>query len=247
MVLTGFAEKLVPKKIFPFSSLLLIIFATWILYKSENKTLSELGFNFRIRNIAFIFSGFLIGLFAFTFATYLRSLHSGAEFHINWDANWKLMLLGIYYLLPMVAVEEFLFRGYLFKKTISISSVLIANTVFAIIFMLIHVVDESVLQSPGRIVMLVIAIPVGHLLFATALLKSKTIFFPIGIHLGNNWATQHFLVGGQKEAALFYTSNNPNYDTWTPFLISLSIFNGFLLLVTYLIWKFPNNSRNAKS
>ncbi len=145
----------------------------------------------------------------------------------------------------MVAVEEFLFRGYLFKKTISISSVLVANTVFAIIFMLIHVVDESVLQSPGRIVMLVIAIPVGHLLFATALLKSKTIFFPIGIHLGNNWATQHFLAGDKTEAALFYTTNSPTYETWTPFLISLAIFNGFILFLTYLIWKYPVKSKDT--
>jgi len=29
----------------------------------------------------------------------------------------------------------------------------------------------------------------GHLLYATALLKSKTLYFPIGLHLGNNWAS----------------------------------------------------------
>lgn len=242
IVLTGFAEKLVPKKIFPFSSLVLLILATWILYRTENKTLSELGFNFRLRNIAFIFGGFLLGLFAFICASYLRSLHSGVEFNINWEVDWKLMLLALYYLLPMVAVEEFLFRGYLFKKTISISSVIIANSIFAIIFMLIHVVDESVLQSPGRIVMLVIAIPIGHLLFATALLKSKTIFFPIGIHLGNNWGTQNFLAGSKNEAALLYTSNSPTYDTWIPFLVSLAIFNLFYLFIIYLIWNFGRKS-----
>ncbi|MEI9943365.1 MAG: hypothetical protein WDN26_04020 [Chitinophagaceae bacterium] len=30
-----------------------------------------------------------------------------------------------------------------------------------------------------------------HILFAAGLLRSKTLFFPIGIHLGYNWTQSH--------------------------------------------------------
>jgi hypothetical protein len=30
----------------------------------------------------------------------------------------------------------------------------------------------------------------GHVFFAVALGRSQTLFFPIGLHLGNNWASK---------------------------------------------------------
>lgn len=38
--------------------------------------------------------------------------------------------------------------------------------------------------------------PAAHLLFSTALLKSGTLYYPIGIHLGNNWAAHHLFSSG---------------------------------------------------
>ena len=109
--------------------------------------------------------------------------------------------------------------------------------IFSILFMLIHVLDENVLSNKGMIIMLAITIPVGHLLFATALLKSKTLFFPIGIHLGNNWATRHLITSGNSGDSILYIPEVVTFYTWTPFLMSIAIFNGVFLLVTLLMWK----------
>ena len=87
------------------------------------------------------------------------------------------------------------------------------------------------------IVFFAVTIPVGHLLFATALLKSKSLFFPIGIHLGNNWATHHLISNSNSGDSFLFISEVVNFNTWTPFIISTLIFNGFFLLVTFLIWK----------
>jgi membrane protease YdiL (CAAX protease family) len=146
-------------------------------------------------------------------------------------------LLAFYFILPQVATEEFLFRGYLFKKTIEVSNVVVANIIFSILFMLIHVLDENVLQQRGLIILLAVSIPVGHLLFATALLKSKTLWFPIGLHLGNNWATRHLISNANDSNSIFYLTDVNTFETWTPFIMFLVIFNGFFLLVTFIIWK----------
>ena len=116
-------------------------------------------------------------------------------------------------------------------------NVVVANLIFSILFMLIHVLDENVINNIGMIVFLTITIPIGHLLFATALLKSTTLFFSIGIHLGNNWATHHLISNSNSGDSFLYISNIARFDTWTPFLMTIFIFNGFFLLMTLVIWK----------
>ncbi len=108
--------------------------------------------------------------------------------------------------------------------------------------MLIHALDEGVLSNMGMIIMLGVSIPVGHLLFATGLLKSKTLYFPIGLHLGNNWATRHLISSDNSGESIFFIPNTVMFDTWTPFITMLILFNGFYLLVTFLIWKWNDLS-----
>lgn len=143
-------------------------------------------------------------------------------------------------MLPMVAVEELLFRGYLFKKTIEISSVAKANVIFSILFMLVHVFDSNVIQRIPVIIFTVITIPIGHLLFATALLKSKSLYFPIGIHLGNNWATQHLITTKNDGNSFLFISNQGTFETWPSFILFIILWNSFFLLVTFIIWKWDD-------
>jgi len=103
--------------------------------------------------------------------------------------------------------------------------------------MLIHLVDESVLSNPGHMVLLIISIPVGHLWFATALQRSKTLFFPIGLHLGNNWATRHLISDNGNGESILVVVERVNFETWPSFIGMLLITNGVFLLVTFLIWK----------
>jgi membrane protease YdiL (CAAX protease family) len=225
------------KLYFPYTAPLLLVLATYILYKKEKQSLSSIGLNLNIKNLSFLPLGVFIGAFAFFGARYLRALYNGEAFEWSTSIDYSAILLAFYYILPQVATEELLFRGYLFKKTIQASNVVIANIVFSILFTLIHVLDENVLSNLGMIIMLTVAIPVGHLLFATALLKSKTIYFPIGLHLGNNWATRHLISNSNSGDHILYIPNGVNFDTWTPFIITIILFNGFFLLVTLIIWK----------
>jgi membrane protease YdiL (CAAX protease family) len=247
IILTGVIEGLYPyKKYFPFTGMLLLLIVTWVLYKIDGENLRHLGLNTSYRNLVFFLVGFLIGALAILIATLLRHAYTGESLRFDELFEVKLLMLGVYYILPMVVVEELLYRGYLFKKVIEKSNVFIANTIFAILFMLVHVLDTKVLSSLGAIIVLTVTIPIGHLLFATALLKSKTLLFPIGLHLGNNWATRHLITETQNKSSIMYVDEPVNFETWISFITFLVIWNSFYLLLIYLIWKWPENQSQIK-
>lgn len=235
-------NKGVVKQYVPYTAPLLLVLATWVVYKTEKQSLKAIGLNFSLKNVSFLPLGILIGAFTFFGARCLRALYVGEPLELSDSVDYTAILYAFYFILPQVATEELLFRGYLFKKTIKASNVIIANVIFSILFMLIHVLDADVLNNPGMIVMLVVTIPVGHLLFATALLKSKTIYFPIGLHLGNNWATRHLLSNSSLEDSIFYIPNTVTFETWPPFIIVILLFNGFFLFITFIIWKWGSFS-----
>jgi len=237
------------KEYFPYTAVILLFLATWILFKTDKKSLKSIGLNFTSRNLAFLPLGILIGAGVFLIAKYIIALYFGETIEISSAINYKNIVYAFYTILPTVAVEEFLFRGYLFKKTIELSSVVKANIIFSILFASIHVFDSDVLNSLPMFIFLAITISVGHLLFATALLKSKSLLFPIGIHLGNNWATRHVLTSNNDGESFLYIVNKVNFDTWPSFITFIVLWNGFFLLVIYLIWKwndFPFLNRQNK-
>lgn len=237
LFISGLTNKGFVKQYVPFVAPILLCTATWFLYKTDKKPLKAIGLNFSLKNVSFLPLGVLLGAFILLGAKFLRALYVGESFEISTSIDYASMLYAFYFILPQVATEELLFRGYLFKKTIKTSNVVIANIIFSIAFMLIHVLDENVMNNKGMVILLVVTIPVGHLLFATALLKSKTLFFPIGLHLGNNWATRHFISNANDGSSILYVPEVLTFDAWTPFILSILIFNGFFLLVTFLIWK----------
>ena len=240
IISTGIIEKVYTyKKYFPFTGMIFLLLATWFLYKIDRKNLSELGLKFSIRNYKFLFLGFIIGIFALYLANILKTLLTGQTININELFKVELAFLGLYYILPNVVVEELLYRGYLFKKVINKTNIIIANIIFSMLFMLVHVLDTKILSSLGAIIMMSVTIPIGHLLFATALLKSKTLLFPIGLHIGNNMSTKHLITEILNEQSLLYKTGTGSFDTWPSFIAFVLVWNGFYLLLTYIIWKWP--------
>ncbi|NRB58452.1 MAG: CPBP family intramembrane metalloprotease [Winogradskyella sp.] len=243
LFVSGFIDTPFLKRYFPYVSIILLITVTWILFKTDNESLNVLGFNLSIRNLLFLPLGIIIGAVAFLLVKYLRALYTGEVFELTTsEINYNALLYGLYTLLPTVAIEEFLFRGYLFKKTIEVSNVVIANVVFGIIFMLVHILDRTILQNIPMIVFLGITIPIGHLLFATALLKSKTIYFPIGLHLGNNWATIHLISNLNDGSSIFFIPESVRFETWSSFITLIIIWNTFYVLIILLIGKWDKVS-----
>ena len=178
----------VPAQIANVIVIIAILFITWLAYKKEGKNLSELGLNLKWRNIVFGILGIVVGGIFIIPLIYTIAFIKGYPVEFNQFFNGSYVLSGLWLLLPTVILEELAFRGICFKKTVEISSVTTANIIFATLFILSHWINLGAFGNPVMMTVLLIT-GLGHILYATALLKSKTLYFPIGLHLGNNWVT----------------------------------------------------------
>ena len=248
LFLNGAVYSVVPiREFFPFAGVVFLLLFTWLLYRTEKDVLPPLGLHLSVRNMVYLFGGLTIGVIALAGTTWLRTLYTGEGWQLSSAVDANVLAKSLYFILPSVMVEELLFRGYLFTKTVSRYGLLRANILFAIAFMLVHVLDRNVLQNPAQVIFLAITIPVGHLWFSTALVRSKTMLFPIGLHWGNNWAVQHLAGANDNTSSIFHLTNQQVVNTWPPFIFLLLIFNGFFLLVILLTWrwKLPAAFRTA--
>lgn len=209
--------------------IIVILYITWKAYKSEGKNLSALGLQLKPKNIGFAFLGFTIGGLFIIPLVYLIAFIKGYPVIFNQAFQASYVLKGIWLLFPTVMLEELAFRGICFKKTVELTGVAKANVIFASLFILSHWVNGNAFGNPIAMPVLMIT-GLGHVLYATALLKSRTLFFPIGIHLGGNWVNYFVFsnlnpndpVNGQLKPSLINVVSNEK----------MQLFNGQFLLTT---------------
>ncbi|MEM7186135.1 MAG: CPBP family intramembrane glutamic endopeptidase [Bacteroidota bacterium] len=230
------------KRYFPYFPAILLLLTTWWLYRREGKSMKTIGLTISGRNFKLLLVGFLIGAVAFLIARILRTIYSGEALVFATSINYNSILSSMYYLLPMVLVEELLFRGYLFKKTLEIWNITTANILFSVLFTLIHIMDEQVLSRPPILIMLLVSIPIGHLLFATALLRSGSLLLPVGLHLGNNWATRHLVSSVDDGNSILFIPESATFDTWPSFIGLILIYNCVFALVLFFMLKWKGYS-----
>jgi membrane protease YdiL (CAAX protease family) len=220
---------------FPFVGTTLVVIANWFMFRTENRNLSALGFDLKKRNISFLPIGLILGIIAFVTGFYFRTFFTGERWNINHNINYKSILQQLYWVLPTAAVQQFIVRGYCFKKIIEMSNTTTAIIVTGLFFIAMHDFwNGNIVQ----IIAYAATLFIGHLMFCEAILKSGTIYFAIGLHWGNNLANSSLFTEGQKETAIIFTTNqHTNNMGWTEFgLLFLSANIGFIIL-TFLIWK----------
>jgi membrane protease YdiL (CAAX protease family) len=225
--------------------LVLLSITAW-LYQREGKSLAVLGLTPLKGNLMLLPIGLLLGIIFYTGGMYLVLLQKGLSIGYNQAADFSLVAAGILFFIQGVLNEELIFRGYCFQQTATRYGVVAANVVFAFLFLVWHWFSWD---AWGNIGLMVSAITVcfGHFLFATAYLKSGTLFLPIGIHLGNNWAVKHFAVYQDsnqpvtREALFIVTGTVENTDSGEALTVLITI--GWMLLFTALVWKFAPKLR----
>ena len=239
LILSGSINIRYSREYFPFVGTALVILANWVMYRTENKNLSELGFDVNKRNITFLPIGFLLGIIAFVTGFYFRTFITGEQWNINYNLNYQHILQQLYWVLPTAAVQEFIVRGYIFKKIIEITNQTIAIIICGLMFIAMHNFwNGNIVQSLAFAAVVFI----GHLMFCAALLKSGTIYFAIGLHWGNNLANSNLFTEGRKDTSILFTTNpHANNMGWTQFGLLLLLANIGFLILTLVIWKWKSN------
>lgn len=178
----------VPSQIANIFVIIAVLLITGLAYQKEGKNLSELGLAFEKGNFTFGLLGILIGGLFVVPLVYLIAWIKGYPVIFNHAFSGSYVISGLWLMFPTVILEELVFRGICFKKTIEISNVTKANIIFAALFIVSHWLNTAQIGNPTEMTVLLIT-GLCHILYSTALLKSKTLFFPIGLHLGNNWVS----------------------------------------------------------
>ncbi|WP_166966797.1 hypothetical protein [Yeosuana marina] len=231
------------EEVFPFVGLILVVLANWILYKTENKNLDELGFNLKGLNLKYLPIGLALGIIAALLGYYLKSFLTGDKIIFNQGINYLDILKHLYWILPTAAVQEFICRSYGYKKLISIYNLRIANLVAVIVFVSMHNIFNIGIFGA---IFYSISIIIGHFVFANALIRSITILFAIGIHWGSNIANNQLFTEEKLSTSILFLEKAAQEEAtgFNPLGILLYIITmnlGFILL-----WIFLNKWRKRK-
>ena len=233
------------KQVFPFVGLILVVLANWILYKTENKNLDELGFNLKGLNLKYLPIGLTLGIIAVFIGYYLKSFLTGDKIIFHQNINYPDILKQLYWILPTAAVQEFICRSYGYKKLISIYNLRIANLVAVIVFVSMHNIFNIGIFGA---ILYSISIIIGHFVFANALLRSGTILFAIGIHWGSNIANNQLFTEEKLSTSILFlekaVQEEPTGFNPLGILLYILVLNiGFILLWTFLKrWKKPKKN-----
>jgi membrane protease YdiL (CAAX protease family) len=236
------------------SPLLLLMFTYW-LYKRKGESLNALGLNTDFNNSKLLLLGLLIGVLFSTTVLMLQVWNNNLTIHYNKNANWLLIYVGLFFFVQGVLNEELIFRGYCFKTTVEKIGITKANLIFGFLFVVWHWISFNAWGNMALMLGL-FTTAFGHLLFSTSLLRSGTLYLPIGIHIGNNWAGKFLFATGMQSSvqdgpvddAVFYVSASQNLDnSLFHVLTNYGLTVGTMLFFTWAIWKYQwKQVSNAK-
>lgn len=229
----------VPPQLQKWLAVLVLLGLTLFLYRRKQKGLSELGLSPPLFGRYFpvglfwgiaIFCALLLAQAGFNSITITRSA----------NVNFGLVFTGLLYALPGVLMEELIFRGYCFQRTVDRIGFAKANWIFAFLFIVWHWVA---FQAWGNwpVMLSLITTGFGHLFFAVGLRKTGTLWFPIAAHLGNNWASRNIfgysMTGDAVTGSdsIFVLSGGNAATGTTHVMLSYLITLGIFLLFTWLV------------
>ncbi|MGC4022663.1 MAG: type II CAAX endopeptidase family protein [Cyclobacteriaceae bacterium] len=159
----------------------------------------------------------------------------------NWSINESFSLRGFFYstwwTLKSVLFEELIFRGALLYILIQKTNERIGCFASAIAFGIYHWFSFGVIGNPILMIYVFISTGIWGLMFAFAFTKTKSLYLPIGLHLGWNLFNIVIFSQGPLGQQFLISSNNGKILTG---LISIvpQLFQMFALpLFVYLYLK----------
>ncbi|QNR86004.1 CPBP family intramembrane metalloprotease [Pedobacter riviphilus] len=212
---------------------IIALIMSWILLKLENKSLSSLGFWPRDkRTSADFFKGLGIGIGMLIVTFLLTVLLTKDNWKLNSHIDPILLMVTFLMCLWSAFVQEFVFRGYPFQELLSKYRPWLAQLLIAIPFGLMHVNKG---MATDDIILVMLSTGAGSVLFGLAYIKTKNLMFPIGIHLGWNYAQELIprTAGGKSSALVIF---NNSHATYNMFNVSFPYF--LVIVITIIvIWK----------
>jgi membrane protease YdiL (CAAX protease family) len=172
--------------LFPVTLAVLVVLATWVCLRLENRGFADLGLQLTRRRLLEGGVGFVIGAVLFCGIALTQAAVVGMPWQLSRAGVAGAVAAGLATMLVSVLVEELLFRGYVFRQLTALGGPVLALVVTSAAFGAYHLIGKPY-WSIGAL--FVVAMPaLGGLIFGCALLRSGGLALPLGLHWGGNWA-----------------------------------------------------------
>lgn len=212
---------------------LIALVMSWMFLKLEDQSLASIGFWPKDKKtVADFLGGIGIGI-TMLIVTFILTILLTRD---NWKLNTHIdpIFVSITFLMCLWSafVQEFVFRGYPFQELLKNYRPWVAQLLIAVPFGLMHI--NKGMQA-NDIILVMLSTGAGSVLFGLAYIKTKSLMFPIGIHLGWNYAQELIprTAGGKNSALVIINHSHTTYNT---FNVSFPYF--LIILVTIIaIWK----------
>jgi uncharacterized protein len=171
-------------------AILIVLFISWLLLWLYNKKgLAVLGTTPTRKRVIDL----LVGLFvsAIICAVYFLSVIaiSKSSLILNNEFTTLAFFGSLWWMLKSVLLEEFIFRGALFYIAIKKFGIRLACILSSVAFGIYHWFSYNAFGNPVQMISVFFITVIGGLMFAYAFALTKSMYLPVGLHLGWNMAT----------------------------------------------------------
>lgn len=167
----------------------ILLALTWLLLRFEGKSLSAIGFNQPVKRSKEFTWGILLAAAFVVVQFLLIAYFAGFEWRLNPDFNLRDVLLSAHWNVNSVLFEEFIFRGYLLYKIISMVGTRRGCWLSAAAFGIYHWFSYEVFGAAVQMIYVFVLTGMFGLMLAYAFAKTGSLLLPVALHLGWNLTT----------------------------------------------------------
>lgn len=164
---------------------LFLLLATWACMRLRRQTLADAGVALDRRRAGEFASGLLVGCIAILLVTGLLIATGSVSLALDPARSAIAVGYGLYAFLMAAALEELLFRGFVFQRLIDGIGVWGAQLGLAALFALAHWSNPE-MEGAARL-FATIDTALAAIMLGLAYLRTRSLALPLGIHLGWNW------------------------------------------------------------
>lgn len=185
-----------------------VVISWLLLWLIDKKDLAVLGLKpttGRVLNFAF---GILLSAICFTSYCLTTTYLTGNSWAINGSFSWKQFFSSGWWTINSVIFEELIFRGALLYLLIQKTSVKIGCWISSIAFGIYHWFSFGVLGNPVPMAYVFLSTGIWGLMFSYSFAKTKSLYLPVGLHLGWNFFNIVIFSQGPLGKQFLVSSNN---------------------------------------
>lgn len=195
--------------------ILVELIISWILlYLIEKKSILSLGFTPITDRLKQFIIGFLITAILCISVESLEMLLSSSRWHWNESASVASILAMFWWDFTSVVTEELLFRGALLVILIERIGARKGSILSAIAFGVYHWFSFGILGNIVPMFFVFVGTGVMGYAWAWAFSKTKSIFLPIGLHLGWNFTFNTIFSKGPLQNGLLVSEGGHILSDW---------------------------------